>query len=790
MFKKLIFTFLIVFGIAGWGWGATYYISKDAGNPDTKVCVDTVIGGTSTCNTTVSAVVASKNSGDIFVLDGGASGVTFTAAEMGLPIKFSNTNQLITSTLNPVYQSAGHIGSVTLDAETGNFIIYSNAKAGFKVSYLTIINSTGATGRGVAGDSTGTIEYCKFRNNLYHVKAGSNSTTTTIQYNDFQGPATTAASEIFADTGTGIMTIQYNLFRPYGSVGGGTSYGYGGGINIQGTGTYNIYNNVFAGSTTAVVWPFGTPASGTINFENNMVIGAGAINTATGGIVSCVAGQTCTVSNNYITVSAVSPVAPITNADTAENNIFSVPPYYITSSRRGWVTFSIDDYNPSRDTWGNLCGATGTNPSSASDPIALTCPGVCCDGRIREFVARGLKMTWYVPTGDAINQTDYLIRLAWAKNNNVEIGLHTRGQSSLSVADGTKIWDTSGNVTVDRTADTITSAGGTVTGFKAKTLKAIKLELEAAPHSLTVTRADIYNAYGSGSINELTKGECLKDSGPGTTVLVKVTDHTAGLLKAEIVDALAELEGFSGIGVGTVKSFSYPYGENNAAAKAAVFAAGLTNSRVVNIDMASSQHISNLDPFIIGMFNPVDVKANTTSGDGTEDIKANINGLMAYLAETGSIADIHSHSSTELSVAQWITVLDEVMKWNGKVTYTMTINEALTDIRTFTGDASGSISYAWTDAPNYKLMSNSPAIDAGVNLCGVTASCTGAAAPYACCTGEGTGNCIANSTDYAGKPRCVSGVFAGRLSEDIGAYLFPTVGQSTQKNLNLLWVGR
>lgn len=102
----------------------------------------------------------------------------------------------------------------------------------------------------------------------------------------------------------------------------------------------------------------------------------------------------------------------------------------------------------------------------------------------------------------------------------------------------------------------------------------------------------------------------------------------------------------------------------------------------------------------------------------------------------------------------------------------------------------GTYTGTMTDNANYKLRIGSGLIDAGVDLCGVTASCTASTDPYACCTGEGTGNCIANSTDFYGKPQCVSGVFVGRLSSDIGMSMFPTVGQSTQKSLNLLWLGK
>lgn len=86
--------------------------------------------------------------------------------------------------------------------------------------------------------------------------------------------------------------------------------------------------------------------------------------------------------------------------------------------------------------------------------------------------------------------------------------------------------------------------------------------------------------------------------------------------------------------------------------------------------------------------------------------------------------------------------------------------------------ANGSITFR--DAANNDLgVASGPVINAGANLCGVTASCTESGVPYACCTGEGAGNCFATLADFRSRDVCVGGTFVGGKAgsgPDIGAY--------------------
>jgi hypothetical protein len=497
---------------------------------------------------------------------------------------------------------------------------------------------------------------------------------------------------------------------------------------IQGTGTYNILNNTWAGCAYGAVGLFGTPVSGTVVAKNNIAIGCGAKNNTPGGIFSCSTGQTCTVSNNIIGISAVNPVAPVSNADTETNNIYAISPAYTASSRKGYILFSVDDYTS--DTWAYLYGTDGT------------------DGVVAQFYNRGIPLVWYIDVKNATAQSNYAANIAWAKARGVEIAQHGRTSSDLTytgkIFDVTKAGNT---VTVSRALDTIVlSLGGTVSGFRAKTLAAIKTELEGL--GATVTGTANYNTYQVGGISSTVYGEAIADITAANELDILVGDHTQGFLKTEITDGLSELEAVAGVGAGTVKSFSYPFGERNATVKAAVLAVGLTSGRYTSIDATSSYHISNLDRFVTGTFTAADVKANTTSGDATADIQANINGLMGMLAETGSIAWLLGHSASELTAAQWGIILDEVVKWNGKVTYTLNAQQAIAAIMASTSnpgctdDGDGTLTCSWTDQSDYRLRSGSPAINAGTDV-GLT-------------------------TDFLGKP--IRGV------PDIGAYEFQSVG--------------
>ena len=743
--RRILLSLLLCTALASQAGAATYYASKISGQWKAASGAWPTAGSDNCSANDIEGCLTTAGASNTLVLDGGASGTTYTRTDFDTDdnIYFTANSQTLRGPISSDPDFTNHGGEVILDATgSASLIVYTNTKTGCTVSYLTLINATGASGRGVSTDADNTtIQYCKFRNNLFHIRAGATGTTTNIRYNDFQGEATTANSEIYMLTGTGTVNVAYNIFRPYGSVGGGTTYGYGGAVIIQGTGVYNIYNNVFAAPRSGAVVQFGTPASGTVNIKNNIVIGGGAGSISTGGIFQCVAAQTCTVSNNLVGISAVTPVAPVLNADTEANNIYAASPYYTASSRHGYVLFSVDDYTS--NTWAYLYGSDGT------------------DGVIAQFYSRGIPLVWYIDVKNASGRAGYAANIAWAKARGVEIAQHGRTSSDLTytgkIFDVTKAAET---ITVSRANDNIVlSGGGTVTGFRAKTLAAIKTELEG--FGATVTGTANYNTYLVGGISSNVYGEAISDNTAVNELDILVGDHTQGFLKTEIVDGKSELEAVAGVGAGTVKSFSYPFGTRNATVKAAALAAGLTSGRYTAIDTTSSQHISNLDRFVLANFTSTDIQADTTSGDATADIQTNTNGLMACLAETGSIATILSHSTSELTAAEWGVVLDEVVKWNGKVTYTLNMQDAITAIMAFaTDDGDGTLSYAWTDSSDYRLLSSSPAINAGVDV-GLT-------------------------SDYRGKPVPIGS------APDIGAYEFspgdPGFGGAYRGRMGIHWM--
>jgi hypothetical protein len=682
---KRILVFLALVLWAGGAEGATIYAKPSTDNTslikyssDATSCTS---AGTWTDNTDLeAALTAAGASGTLNICAGTYTGTMIDATD---GLDFTAANQTVQG-------ATGNADNVIFDG-TGlaDHLIYST-KNGSSVKHITFqAESSGKYG--VAMNATGgvtEVAYNKFlapQSGGFHLAMWNG--TTNAHHNQFLGGGSIAGINTQA---VYVANFCYNIIRATASA-APTRW------LSEYAGTANVYNNIFSGHSAS---PLYTAVGGNLsvwNIKNNLFMAGNSFSSSAYLLMH--AGVTGVVSNNYFGIIPRYPGNPVSGTALTVGTNRYVGKTITRGMKRGYVAFSIDDY--ASDTWAYLYGTSGS------------------DGVVSEFVNRGMKLTWYIDIANGAAQDNYATNIAWAKNHNVEIGIHGRSSTDLSLSDGTKIWDTSGNVTIDRASDSITTAGGTVAGFKAKTLTAILAELRAAPHSLTVTPTAIYNTYAVGGVSGSARGEVLKDSGPGTTVLIKVTDHTEGLLKSEIVDAIDQIEAIDGVGAGTIKSISYPFGTSSAAALAAVLAAKsgqLTSGRGTNIGESSSPFINGLTRANIASAPYTLVKTDTPAGDGTEDIKAYIDGLCAWAAEMGGLVVINTHNDTNYTKAQIATMLDQAAKWQGIVETKMSVGEAMADILTYATDTDGTLSYTWTDAPDYRLRPGSVAINAGANV--------------------------------------------------------------------------
>jgi hypothetical protein len=319
------------------------------------------------------------------------------------------------------------------------------------------------------------------------------------------------------------------------------------------------------------------------------------------------------------------------------------------------------------------------------------------------------------------DSTNYANYIAYAQSEGAEIGLHSYSHSDLSLANGTKIWDVTKaaeTITIDRTAGTITlSGGGSVSSFKSKTLAAIKTELEGL--GATVTGSAYYTAGQAvvGTIGETALGEVIA-SGSAVNVINLLVDATGatGYYKSEVADALTLLQAVTGT---TIKSFAAPFGGTNANLQQAVRTVSsgqLTSARNVAITGGTiSMYLFNLYRYDTGCVLNTTVKTDSGMGSTTLNIKANINSLCSWSAEMGVNMAILAHNTSEMSVTEWGTILDQASLWTGKVQIGAQGTLIADIISNGTDAGSGYTTRAWTDVANYMINSTSPCIGTGSN---------------------------------------------------------------------------
>jgi len=635
----------------------------------------------------IPAILLALGIGHTLVIDGGLTGVEYTDADYstgGTALFFQAASQTIRGPVvgDPDF---GTICGQPIFVGANHTTVYTNAKGGCIFERITLKNSS-TTGFGV--DTNVTVRHCRFIDNETQLKI-SLSGLVNVYGNTFEGGKD--ASSILFEVGTPTITFRNNILKQ-------SATKYAAGISIQGTGTYNIDNNLWVGTAHSVVGPFGTPASGIVNVRNNIMLACSAHPTSMGGIVAFTSGQTSTCTNNIVSVSAINPVPPIGAADTATGNIIITPSNYNASGRHGYFCMSLDD--ASDVTWETLYGTNGT------------------DGLMAIAEASGLRITWCVDSSRASNMPAN-IRLAHSRGH--EIGAHTRTHTDLNFTG--KIFDvvkTGNTITINRVTNTITlSGGGTVTNFRSKSLATIKTELEG--FGCTVTPVANYNTGAVNGISSGVYGEAIANATAVSQINCYTGTSTEGYVWSEVEGSINELEAMIGGGY-KIRSFAYPFGSGNGTIPgimAGIKGGQILSSRRTSIDSASSQQLANFNPQSLASFNSLDAKANSTSGNTTEDIRANIAGLMAYLCETGAIVSTYAHGIIELNYAQWATIIDEAKKWAGKVSL-MTNGDAMEMVLVETvDDGDGTRSKVWVDSSDYHPQPTSPCLRAGISISAV-----------------------------------------------------------------------
>jgi hypothetical protein len=457
------------------------------------------------------------------------------------------------------------------------------------------------------------------------------------------------------------------------------------GIRCGATGTWNVNNVSVLGQKLYAIAQYGT---GTINFKNGIF--------AAGSEQSYIGLRSAGAMNVDHSLLIRSPWTPShlwsgTVGDT--NNIVTAKTGWNTRARSGFVTLSVDDT-------ANYDLATAVAP---------------------KLRAAGIKGTFFVYRSglDVAESLAGVQALIADYSDCVEIGCHSYFHTDLdNTATDTvfTVTKTGKTINVDRTADTITvSDTGTVTGFKAKTLDAIKAELVA----LGCTCGDYLGTQSGSSWGEIMADSSGAQASPyAIKYLIDVTAAT-GFFYVEMTQAKAEMESLLGI---TINSLSAPGGKNSANANLAAIAAGFTSFS--NNGTTATFLLDNID------LSQIKRTAGLVACADDATTVAAFRSICEFCANFGAITSIILHTVDDMSLSRWDQILAVIGDYP-EVTFG-SMGDAVDEI-TDSGDwtaAGGSIyTRVWTTTLDDTLTSGSDCIDAGVAIAGVTEDAAGNPVP-------------------------------------------------------------
>jgi hypothetical protein len=302
----------------------------------------------------------------------------------------------------------------------------------------------------------------------------------------------------------------------------------------------------------------------------------------------------------------------------------------------------------------------------------------------------------------------------------MEIGLHASTNARLNTTgDIYTITRAGSTINIDRTAGTITvSPGGTVAGFKTKSLATIKTELE----TFGCTVGAIPSTLDTGVL-----GECMQDSSgaqssPYTPQLLIDTTGATGLFKTEIFDAKAVMEAALGT---TSYTFATPGGQTSSDVQTAIRNAGLWACRSHYAEPDASWRLANINLYKLAYLG-----SQSVLGATDEETLRNVRSICAAASQMGIIIAIVGHGSDTISVAQWTLILDTIKHEFPQVNVTSMYDAVNTIKNGGSWTTADAITYTrtWAALSDYRLRADSPCINAGIDV-GLTSDFEGNAVP-------------------------------------------------------------
>ncbi len=512
------------------------------------------------------------------------------------------------------------------------------------------------------------ISKCYFR---FQYSVGKNplslegDTAGTIAYSQFTAAATSHFSQALACTSSEDVNFYNNAILD--------TYQFG--LTMTGSGTLTAINNVIQGGSIG--------ASSVCLFQS----GAGAFNADRNVLISGTAN-----SGGWITGAVTEGAGDDANIKTNGN------PRFLDYPRRGCIIPRIDDV-------GGLAYVQAVAPVLA------------------EY---GFKGTWYL-NQFSWNSADSPALRTLVEDGIFEIASHGYTHTKMTIT-GTIFTVTKGaeTITTDRSANTITlSGGGTVSGFRAKTLGEIKTELEGFGASVATTN------YGIGGVRAESLGEVF-DDGAANNILEVLHDATGatglekseiadvkGLLTSEVNDAGDVTDGQTGATY-ACNTFGFPYNDSSADNRAACRAVGYLGSQS-GASYSTLTTVVDLNLFHIGGIGGLDTTSETT-------IRAQARAVAFSAAQTGFAYFFLSHDTGQLSIEQWGWICEEWALFGGSIRVTsmqLFAKEVIDGVWADDGDGTYSRTYGYSDL---HLRGNSPCINAGADV-GLTSDVDGRAVP-------------------------------------------------------------
>ncbi len=657
--KKILLITLLVLGMCGSAWGAdeTFYVN--ASQPDDAGA------GTSwaTAKKTWDAGLGLAND-----TDGGADSDTIYVA----PGTYSadillNDDDYANLTVIGVSAS----GSTTVAGDS--VVIFDHVgynlridRAGITVRGLTFTGTDASHDSVYLNAADATISQCyghdSGRKFFWITSSGTNHDISRCYFES-------CADAAVKNYGTG--TISTSIFTSGSSELGGTA---GSIESVNAAGVCNYTNVDVIGSRNQAVTHI---AAGTANITN-CTFQSGDSATAA-GVVRRTAG-TVNVSNSLLIPNWKQPTTIFSGTiNTDSNNIKEYSPKFVGHPRSGYIIPCVDD----------------TGNFAYAEAVA------------EKLSARGLKGTFYVNTRNLVaNLSD--VQSVY-NTGAMELGLHAHSNADLGETGNIYEIDTPAGQTVDvdRAGDQIIITGvDTVTGFKAKTLAAIKTELEG--FGCTVGAVP-------GTLDGYTLGECMADSSgaqaePYTPQLLINTDNSEGLFKTEIADAKTIFEAQLSL---TAYTFAPPMGSSSDDCQTAVQNAGLLCSR----NGATSETDAEWDLSEIDLYELSYVGTGSLIGADDAETVRNVRFICEAVASNGMIMAFTGHNTGEISYAEWDLILNTIAEYS---TITVTsMYDAVNTIKTggdwSTGDNRTYTKTTWPDIANLHLLAGAPGIDAGTD---------------------------------------------------------------------------